>query len=69
MGDMELAVLAKIIFVEELRNNQLSLSSIAATNKEITAEWQLEYIRFAQRLSEERIKVIEECAAQLTSID
>lgn len=69
LGDMELAVLAKVIFVDELRNNQLSLSSISVNKKEITEEWRLEYIRFVQRLSEERIKAIEESAAILTSID
>ncbi|MHB1394887.1 MAG: hypothetical protein ACYCYE_17875 [Clostridia bacterium] len=61
--------MAKVIFVDELRNNQLSLSSISVNKKEIAAEWQLEYIRFVQGLSEERIKAIEECAAQLISID
>ncbi len=69
LGDMELALLAKEIFVEELRNNQLSLSSISISRKETAAEWQSEYIRFVQGLDEAGLKSIEASAAILASID
>lgn len=69
LGDTELAVLAKVIFVDELRNNQLNLLSISIDRLDMAPEWQREYVRFVQMLSEEKIKAIEECAIDPASID
>jgi hypothetical protein len=69
LGDTELAVLAKVIFKEELRDGSMHLSEIPVSRKEESVEWQMEYMRFLQGLSGVRIKSIEECGRVLTIID
>lgn len=57
LSDMELCVLGKVVFCEELRSGLLNLSSINLGNKD--SEWQIQYISFIQSLGKERIKEIE----------
>lgn len=60
LSDMELSVLGKTVFWEELRDNPLNLSSININKKEETAEpdWHLQYIKFIKGLSTDRLKSI-----------
>lgn len=59
LGDIELAILARIVFYEELRDNFISLSSVISQEKARETEWQMYYIEFIQKLSKERIQFIE----------
>lgn len=61
LGDMELAILAKMVFYEELRSDFTSLSSVISQEKESETEWKMYYIEFVRKLSEERISLIENC--------
>ncbi len=59
LGDVELAVLGKVVFFDELRDEHLDLSSSAKNNKQFDKEWQSQYCRFIQNLNQDRIKTIE----------
>jgi hypothetical protein len=59
VGDMELAVLGKVVFFEELRDDYLKFSSPGLSNKKFEMEWQIKYFRFIQDLSKDRIEIIE----------
>jgi len=59
LGDMELAILAKIVFYEELRDRSLSLSAVVSQEKEGESEWQVRYIEFVRKLGKDRIQSIE----------
>lgn len=63
LSDMELAILGKIVFFEELRSGQLNLTIIKDKKTEI--EWHQYYIRYIKELSEERFKEIERSIMQL----
>ncbi len=56
ISDMELAVLAKIIFTEEIRVDEFDLSSLESKN--IEEEWQLYYIKFIKKLNKNHQKQI-----------
>ena len=53
-SDVELAILAKIVFYEELRDGSFDLSSIVC-EKAAESEWEEHYIAFLQSMSRERI--------------
>ncbi|GGP15921.1 DUF6179 domain-containing protein [Oceanobacillus neutriphilus] len=57
-GDIELAILAKIIFYEKLRDATHDLSDIIEDGIEAENEWEIHYIEFMQQLEDERIKAI-----------
>lgn len=59
LGDMELAMLSKIVFYEELRGNSTNLSSIIKGKNEGETEWQIHYIQFIQKINKSRIELIE----------
>ncbi|OYD08492.1 DUF6179 domain-containing protein [Paludifilum halophilum] len=58
-GDMELAIFAKIVFYEELRNGFLNLETIIFEGMEADSEWKIHYIEFMKRLSKDRVRSIE----------
>ena len=61
MGDIELAILAKKVFYEELRGNSVDFSSLVFQEKTPESEWEMHYMEFLQSLNQDRITVIEEC--------
>ncbi|MBE9915451.1 hypothetical protein G8C92_15630 [Paenibacillus donghaensis] len=58
-GDMELAILAKIVLYEELRSESFDLPSILLHNTEYTMEWQMHFVRCLQGLSRKRQQAVE----------
>lgn len=58
-GDMELAILAKIVFYEELRSDLLDFQTIVSEKEGSDDEWKTHYIEFMQSLSQEKIKFVE----------
>lgn len=61
LSDMELSILGRIVLCEELRSGPLNLSPQVISGKRIekVMDWHVQYIRYLQRLSDERIKLIE----------
>ncbi|PKM76912.1 MAG: hypothetical protein CVU90_10060 [Firmicutes bacterium HGW-Firmicutes-15] len=58
LGDMELSILARIVFIEELRiDSAFSLQSVGEEMMEM--QWQREYIQFLQNISPDRLKSID----------
>ncbi|MHA6529940.1 DUF6179 domain-containing protein [Paenibacillus sp. BAC0078] len=57
-GDLELAILAKIVFYEELRSESLDLPSILLLENEYPVEWQIEFVRCLQGMSRERLQTV-----------
>ncbi|WP_025688710.1 DUF6179 domain-containing protein [Paenibacillus zanthoxyli] len=55
-GDMELAILAKIVFYEELRSESLDLPSILLLKNEYKMDWQMQFVRCLQGMSRERMQ-------------
>jgi hypothetical protein len=56
---MELAVLGKMVFADELRDGAAHLSGMLINKKDEPSEWQSLYIRYMQGLSKVKIKSIE----------
>lgn len=59
-GDVELAILTKIVFYEELRNNSIYLSSPNIRKREIESEWQDQFIKFINKIHPSRKSVIQQ---------
>jgi uncharacterized protein YqgQ len=59
LGDMELSILARIVFVEELRIDPSGFLLQIAEVKEMELQWQTEYARFLQSLSTDHLKSID----------
>lgn len=59
MGDMELAILAKMVFYEELRGSLPDLALIISQKIVVEADWQEVFISFINNMDEARIKLIE----------
>ncbi len=59
LGDVELAVLGKVVFFDELRDEHLDLSVSSKNKKQFDKEWQSQYCRFIQNLNQDRINTIE----------
>ncbi|HBF36093.1 MAG TPA: hypothetical protein DDW50_02095 [Firmicutes bacterium] len=59
LGDMELAILGKVVFFDELRDEHLDLFSSSLSKKQFDKEWQSQYCRFIQNLNKDRMKTIE----------
>lgn len=59
LGDMELSILARIVFIEDIRTRHMNFS--LANPQEITGEmeWQVEFCNYIQNLNPQRIKLIE----------
>ncbi|OPY61804.1 MAG: hypothetical protein A4E56_01816 [Pelotomaculum sp. PtaU1.Bin065] len=60
LGDMELSILARIVFMEEIRNEPTGFSVRNAAEKPMERQWQTEYARFLLSLSADRIRAIEQ---------
>jgi hypothetical protein len=58
-SEMELAVLGRIVFEEELRNGPLTLAESLKGGWETEGEWQGQYIKFIRGLGKERIRAVE----------
>ncbi|PZD97419.1 hypothetical protein DNH61_03470 [Paenibacillus sambharensis] len=58
-GVTELAILAKIVFCEELRSESLNLSSILLLEQHFQAEWQMQFVQSLQRMSRDRLEAVE----------
>ncbi|NRG33448.1 DUF6179 domain-containing protein [Niallia circulans] len=56
--DLELAILAKIVFYEKLRGGIRDFSDIVADSVETENEWETHYIGFLQQLEDERIGAV-----------
>ncbi len=59
LGDLELSVLARIVYMEELRADSSSFSLLNAAEHDANRQWQVEYDRFVQSLSPDRLKSVE----------
>ncbi|CAH0120963.1 hypothetical protein PAE9249_03488 [Paenibacillus sp. CECT 9249] len=59
LGEAELAILAKIVFYEELRSDTLDGSSAAIKKKTTGIEWQKHYIDYIQSVGQDRIALID----------
>ena len=65
-GDMELAILCKIVFYEQLRSGFADLHGIVLERKEAERDWQNHLIDFLKRLNASRIRMID---AMIGNID
>ena len=59
LGDMELSILARIVFIEELRIDPTGFLLQTAEKKEMDMQWQTEYAIFLQSLSTDQLKSID----------
>jgi hypothetical protein len=59
-GDMELAILAKIVFYEDLRDDFPDFPSIVEAREGAEREWQQHFIHFLRQLDRSRLKSIGE---------
>ncbi|KUG04093.1 hypothetical protein ASZ90_018500 [hydrocarbon metagenome] len=60
LGDLELSILGRIVYMEELRADPSSFSLLlTAEEQSANMQWQIEYRRFMRGLSLERLKSIE----------
>lgn len=59
LGDMELSILARIVFMEEMRCCSTAFSLQVIYEKPMDMEWQIEYVGFLQTLNKERLVSIE----------
>ncbi|OPY56331.1 MAG: hypothetical protein A4E55_02158 [Pelotomaculum sp. PtaU1.Bin035] len=60
LGDIELSILARIVFMEEIRSEPTSFSVRNAGEKPAERQWQTEYIRYLLGLSAGRLRSIEQ---------
>jgi hypothetical protein len=58
-GDKEIAILAKIVFYEELRSESLDLPSILILNHEYPLEWQKRFVQCLHGMSGTQLQAIE----------
>ena len=59
LGALELSILARIVFAEELRTGGTDYSPGSAEEKQLEMPWQIEFLRYWQGLSSEKIRDIE----------
>ncbi len=59
LEDLELSVLARIVYMEELKADPSNFSLSGAVIQPAMRQWQIEYSRFMQSLSSERLTSIE----------
>ncbi|QWU13253.1 hypothetical protein SAMN04487895_12212 [Paenibacillus sophorae] len=64
-GDMELAILAKIVFYEELRSESLDLPSMLLLKNEYTMDWQMQFVQCLQGMSRERLQAVEKYMGEM----
>lgn len=59
LSDMELSILGRMVFNEELREGSLKLVKEIINKRYTDIEWEMQYIAVLQEFSEDRIKSIE----------
>lgn len=64
-SDIEIAILAKIVFYEELRAGAAHLFSIAAEGTDGKMEWEAYFISFMKKLDMDRIAAVEKLIHQI----
>jgi hypothetical protein len=64
-GPMELAILAKIVFYEELRSESLDLPSILSLDIEYPMVWQMQFVQCLQGMSRELQQAVEKDMAEM----
>ncbi|RXZ78595.1 hypothetical protein EBB07_26150 [Paenibacillaceae bacterium] len=65
LGEMELAVLGKIVFYEELRSEALDLPSILQLEHDSPMTWQIQFAQCLREMDGERLQVIEKYMDEL----
>ncbi|WP_188456456.1 DUF6179 domain-containing protein [Virgibacillus oceani] len=58
-GDIELAILVKMVFYEEFRDDAVDLSSTAIKEKQAELEWKVQFIAFITNMDTEEKRAIE----------
>ncbi|CAH8771896.1 DUF6179 domain-containing protein [Paenibacillus dendritiformis] len=64
-GDMELAILATIVFYEEVRSMPPDLLSFLLLEKEYSLEWQLQLVQCLRGMSRERLQAVEKYMGEM----
>lgn len=59
LSNIELTILAKLVFYEELRDELTDLSEIINCKREVEVEWQEHFVKFIDNLSEDNKEEIE----------
>jgi hypothetical protein len=59
LGDVELSILARIVFAEEIRTDPMDFSLQGVGEKLMEMPWQVEYARFLQSLSADRLNSLD----------
>lgn len=59
LGNMELALLAKVVFYEEQRSGLSGFRQVVSNKKHMEAEWQIHYVEFLKKSGEDRLDAIE----------
>lgn len=65
LGHIELTILAKIVFYEELRDDMTGLSELINNKRTVEAEWQEHFIKFVSNLSESGKQRLEDLLDQV----
>jgi len=65
LSDIELTILTKIVFCEELRNEVIDLSSAVFNKNEVDVEWQEHFVGFMENLCKDRRAKIEKMLNQV----
>lgn len=65
LGNMELAILTRIVFYEKLRGETIQLNILVFEEIEIQEEWKKHFLIFLQELSVEKLKQIEEYLSKI----
>lgn len=60
LGDMELSILARIVFIDDIRTNLMNFSLQNPEEKPSEPDWQAVFCEYVQQLSPERIETIED---------
>ncbi|GKX67138.1 DUF6179 domain-containing protein [Inconstantimicrobium mannanitabidum] len=66
LGEIELTIIVKLVFYEELRDGEANLSEIIESKKEMEFEWQEYFIQFIDSLNKQRKDII---AGLLNEVD
>lgn len=64
LGDLELSVLARIVFMEEIRSDPHAFSLLKVQEISDDVQWKLEYVKFLNEMEFERIAAIEQYLKQ-----
>lgn len=64
-GDKEIAILAKIVFYEELRSDSLDLPSMLSLNNDYPLEWQKRFVQYLSEMNRKQLQAIETCMDEM----